>query len=331
MKRTSERRVEYPFRYRRPPPSGNVINGLSERNHRRAVPVFHAVGRQPIAWGALQRLYHTTTSFAELRAVFRAYWEYRRAVGPVARKRTLGTDPAEATSLVKQMARDSGSALVGVTRLDSAFLYEGLAPRYEYAVCVARPMELNELRTAPSERAALAVLRGYHDVTRVANDLAQAIRELGWAAEAAAGLDSQEVLHIPLAISAGLGQLGKHGSLMSREHGPNIRLAAVMTDLPLVPDAPVEIAVDDACTRCHRCEQACPVDAIGSEKQTVRGERKWYVDFDRCAPYFVGANSCGFCLAVCPWSKPGVGRRISERLLARRNETREGADSCEPS
>ncbi len=117
---------------------------------------------------------------------------------------------------------------------------------------------------------------------------------------------------------AGLGELGKHGSMINDVWGASFRLAAVTTDLPLVPDAPREFGVDDFCTRCQVCVRLCPPDAIYDDKQLVRGARKWYVDFDKCIPYFNDTVGCGICIAECPWSLPGVAPRLVQKLLRRR-------------
>ena len=117
---------------------------------------------------------------------------------------------------------------------------------------------------------------------------------------------------------AGMGQLGKHGSLIHPEFGPMFRMAYVLTDLPLIVDEPVDIAVDDFCQLCQLCTTACPPGAIFSEKQWVRGELKWYVDFDKCVPYFNENMGCGICLAVCPYSKPGVSGTLIDKMLRRR-------------
>ena len=44
----------------------------------------------------------------------------------------------------------------------------------------------------------------------------------------------------PLAVDAGLGEVGRLGYLMTKEFGPRIRLSAVTTNLTLVPDKPVD-------------------------------------------------------------------------------------------
>ena len=125
---------------------------------------------------------------------------------------------------------------------------------------------------------------------------------------------------IPAAIAAGLGELGKHGSIINRELGSRFRLSAVTTDLPLVADSPDEFGIDDYCTRCNACTNACPPGAIAEEKHLVRGVTKWYVDFDKCIPYFGEALGCAACIVRCPWSIPGASENILAKL--RRRETR---------
>ncbi|MEL6132256.1 MAG: 4Fe-4S dicluster domain-containing protein, partial [Bacteroidota bacterium] len=92
------------------------------------------------------------------------------------------------------------------------------------------------------------------------------------------------------------------------------------TDIPLAVDRAEEIGVDEFCLSCQICSCNCPPQAISDTKQMVRGEEKWYVDFDKCIPYFVDHDGCGICLEVCPWSEPGRGSLISEKMLARLSE-----------
>lgn len=174
--------------------------------------------------------------------------------------------------------------------------------------------------TAPEEPSRLAVLDAYVDAGKLAIDLAKRIRALGWEAEAHTNNDfhASDVVHVPVAMDAGLGQLGKHGSLITVEHGSNVRLATVLTDLPLVPSAPVDIGVDDFCASCQVCVTNCPPHAIFETKQLVRGELRWYVDFDTCTPYFSANGGCGICIEVCPWSEEGRGSFIRDKMLARR-------------
>ncbi|MBT7077706.1 MAG: 4Fe-4S dicluster domain-containing protein, partial [Pelagibacterales bacterium] len=131
------------------------------------------------------------------------------------------------------------------------------------------------------------------------------------------GPNTEDVLMIPAAIEAGLGQLGKHGSLINRTFGSNFRLSMVLTDLPLEPDTPDEFGSEEFCESCQVCANACPPDAIFREKQLIRGDKKWYVDFDKCIPYFGEHLACGICIAVCPYTRPGVAPRLIEKSARR--------------
>jgi epoxyqueuosine reductase QueG len=64
-----------------------------------------------------------------------------------------------------------------------------------------------------------------------------------------------------------------------------------------------------------------PADAIYPERQWVRSDQKWYVDFDSCLPYFVENQTCGICLAVCPWSRLGVAENLVQKMARRLNKT----------
>jgi Pyruvate/2-oxoacid:ferredoxin oxidoreductase delta subunit len=319
------------FRYRNPPMPGNTINGLGESEKRRPRKVFHrspmgAPDREPAAWSALDFHFNMISGIgtplfglAVLRHVLMNRWQLRRANGPVApRPVAEGDAAANAARVRNQIKRRYGSALVGFTRLTDDDLYEDESVPYLYAVCIGMPMRREEMVFAPRARADVEVLRSYREIAKVAVETSEFIRAMGWPAKAYGETKSTEVLHIPLAIRAGIGQLGKHGSMICKEYGSNFRLATVLTDLPLAEDRPVDIGVDDLCLKCSRCVQDCPPRAISDTKQLVRGETKWYVDFDKCVPYFAETAGCAICIEVCPWSEPGRGPGLSDKLLAKR-------------
>jgi len=310
----------YAFGYRSPPESGNVINGLGEREKTRARKVFHSSSGEPLAWKALDDFFSIINPWHVVRHVIFNTWQLRRSDGPVRARRREVSDPAAMAAEVKALARRLGASLVGVAEVTEQDLYVGRDPGLRLAVCLGLEMDREEMSFAPQARAAAEVMRTYRVVARVAVRLAEEIRAMGWPARAYGNPNSTDILMIPLAVRAGLGELGKHGSMIGVEHGSNFRLAAVLTDLPLALDRPVDIGVDDVCTVCRRCVDDCPPRAIFEEKQLVRGERKWYVDFDKCIPYFVKTYGCAICIEVCPWSEPGRGPALSERVLALRRE-----------
>lgn len=309
---------EYAFVYQEPPRSGNLINGLGETARRRPDPIFHGTGGEVLEWSALDRLFVTlNTSWAMWYSV-RNLWALRHANGPVAPEKAAAEDPEALTTAIKEKARQSGAALVGVTPVVDEHVMSGREIPYRTAICLGFPMDREKMAAVPWKRANREVMRSYLESTKTAVRLARHIRGLGWPARAF-GLNCNDIQQLPLAINAGIGQLGKHGSLICKDYGSNLRLSSVLTDLPLVPDAPVDIGVDDLCIVCQRCRIDCPPDAIHDEKQMVRGTSKWYVDFDKCAPYFTKTWGCGICIEVCPWSETGQGAVLSAKLLAKRN------------
>ena len=128
---------------------------------------------------------------------------------------------------------------------------------------------------------------------------------------------------IPPALACGFGELGKHGSLITPEMGASFRLSAVLTDAPFAPTPPREFGIDDFCASCRVCEDACPPEAIFSEKQTVRGVKEVVCRFDKCLPFFNQTHGCAICIAVCPWSRPGVGENLAAKLARRAERLQE--------
>ena len=309
---------DYAFGYETPPRSGNEINGLGVAEKVRARHIFHNPGNSDIEWHALNDFFTMINPWPVVKHLLGNLWLMREREGPVARQRTPVDDPAAMAAELKAVARAHGAPLVGITTVTDDEIFEGHSVPYRTAICVGMPMDRDEMKHVPQPPAAVEVLRVYKEVSRSAIALAKHIRAMGWGAKAYGDPNSSDILHIPLAIKAGLGQLGKHGSMINDEYGSNFRLAAVLTEMPLALDAPRDIGVDDVCMSCRRCVVDCPPDAIFESKQLVRGETKWYVDFDKCTPYFVKTFGCAICIQVCPWSVPGEAGRLSAKMLAKR-------------
>ena len=323
MRQSNAPKPEYAFGYKHPPRPGNEINGLGVAEPKRAVHVFHDSSGGPLPHHALDDFFSYINPWGVVQHLLRNTWQLRRRDGPLNPERAVVDDPEAMAREIKAVAMRLGAELVGITEITDDAIYEGHEVPHTYAICIGLSMDRNEMVHVPETRAAVEVMNCYRRVSRIAVELSEKIRDMGWPARAYGNPNSTDLLHIPLAIAAGLGELGKHGSMISKEFGSNFRLAAVATDLPMATDHPVDIGVDDICLTCRRCEIDCPPGAIAPEKQLVRGQTKWYVDFDKCVPYFVKTFGCAICIEVCPWSEPGRGPSISERMLARRSAARE--------
>ena len=304
--------------YKNPPRPGNLINGLDESEWRQASHVFHNDGNSKLEWDQLDQFFAYINPWPVVLYIFKNIWNLRKARGPAAPRTREVTDPTAISSEIKELARSLGADLSGITTVKPEYIYQDHDVPYRYVISIGVEMNRHRMRNVPDTESATEVMRAYERVGFVVSELSDRIRKMGWPARSYGNPNSGDLLQIPPAIDAGLGQLGKHGSLISRDHGSNFRLGCVVTDLPMSIDAPLDIGVDDLCSVCNVCVRDCPVDPIYDTRQLVRGTRKWYVDFDKCIPYFCETYGCGICIEVCPWSEPGRGPWLSEKLLTKR-------------
>jgi Pyruvate/2-oxoacid:ferredoxin oxidoreductase delta subunit len=313
------------FRFLKPKISGNAINGLGEARRRQPTPVYH---RRDI-WHPF-RLVQETLYWRALferrlaRYLRNAERMSRTPFVPIAERR-IEASPESWTERIKEFALSHEADLVGVARMNPEWIFEGSERDVSepWIAVLGVAMDYSKLSTAPAKPHAYEVLSQYNRGQRAAIALANWIRKQGWHARGHCGPLAGPVSIIPAAIAAGLGELGKHGSMINRKYGSSFRLAYVLTELPLAEDRPDDLGVDQFCTNCQLCTNLCPPQAIFGTKQLVRGEMKWYVDFDRCVPYFNDTYGCAICLVACPWSRPGVAERLTAKMLRKLEERQE--------
>ena len=101
--------------------------------------------------------------------------------------------------------------------------------------------------------------------------------------------------------------MGKNSNLITKKNGSFYFLAEIICDLDLVQD----LAVTDHCGSCTRCIDACPTQAIISDK-IIDGSRcisyatielkDQIPDFfkDKMEDWMFG---CDICQDVCPWNR----------------------------
>ena len=221
----------------------------------------------------------------------------------------------DASEKIKALARELGADMVGITPVDPNYVYEGFDLTHEFAVVFAIAMDYEgELLQVPRKESNIEYLRVYEALSRVAVRLAQAIREMGYAARAHTVRDEQLAM-LPHAQQAGFGELGKHGSLINRELGCSFRIGMVTTELPLMSDLPRSEGIQDFCQNCRMCVSYCPGDAISDEMDTIRETERWIVDTARCAPFFSAHFGCAVCLQVCPINAKAFGGRFRDAYV----------------
>lgn len=321
MKAKNPPPTELNYAYVNPPHSGNDINGVGVQEKvrpRKIAPDDFTI--QDYDYKALWDFFFMTLPWSVFKVFILGMFESRKARGPVAKTQTQVDDPDAMAQSIKQKAIEIGAGIVGITYAkDDLLLYEDDEPYdYKYAIMLGTPQDRKKMEQVPQPEAGLEVVTTYRRSSKDANHLAAYIRSLGWRAEAFAL--GRDILMIPTAIQAGLGELGKHGSLICKEYGSNFRLTMILTDLPMTVDKPVDIGVQDVCATCQACTINCPPGAISDKKSMVRGVEKWYVDYDKCAWYFSKTIGCSICVEVCPWSTPGRGVKLSDLMLAKREK-----------
>jgi epoxyqueuosine reductase len=303
----------------RPDVSGNAINGLNETQARAPRMVYWAPNPDDIPHGAMQRwFYQVDPANPDLA---RAREDRARILAqPIAdlQGAPVRQAPETWTRSLQHFVAGADIDMVGVARMDPAWIYEGQQVTQSRVVMLAVAHDHAQISTAPASTAGAEVVRQYGRAGAAAKTVAGWFRQQGWDAEPVTGPMTSKLLLIPPAMACGMGELGKHGSLINAEFGSSFRLAAVLTDTPLALTPPRSFGVDDFCSRCRVCENACPPEAIAPDKQVVRGVEKWYVDFDRCLPFFNQHHGCAICIAICPWSRPGAGLNLADKMARRR-------------
>jgi ferredoxin len=231
--------------------------------------------------------------------------------------RRLEREPSLMTAIVKGTARRLGADDVGIAELDpmSVYSHVGRGPEmwgapiensHRFAVVIALEMDYEHVEAAPRLPITMESAVQYLKGAQISISLARAIRSHGYPARAHIAGSNYQIMLPPVAYDAGLGELGRIGYLISPRFGARIRLGAVTTDMPLVPDSPRIFGVQEFCTVCRKCAVNCPSGAIPrGGKEWVRGVEKWPLAIEKCLHYWrLAGTDCGLCMKVCPYSHP---------------------------
>ncbi|MFC2019533.1 reductive dehalogenase [Chloroflexota bacterium] len=232
-------------------------------------------------------------------------------------------DPKKITQMIKKAARFFGASLVGIGQVARRWIYSHShdlrtlieAPietpaEYKYAIVMGYEMDYDTVKLSPTRLHGGGVGICYSRMAFAGSIMAQFIRGLGYKA---IPIGNDTALSIPLAIDAGLGELSRMGLLITPQFGPRVRVNKVLTNLPLIPDSPIEFGVWDFCSKCEKCARNCPGQAIKYGEPTAeinnisnrRGLFRWPLNAEKCLGFFAqNHGDCSNCIRVCPFNKP---------------------------
>jgi len=237
--------------------------------------------------------------------------------GPVNPERKKIDDVERAAAEIKTFARNLGADDVGIARLTPIMIRQGLDLPHDYVICMIIAEDYAEALKGPraTEQEACDV---YVRCSEVATEMAAHIRSLGYPAIAHHN-GACDIQAIPAMMAAGLGELGKHGSLVHPELGASHRPGIVTTTMPLAVDAPAVFGVQDTCLHCNLCSNNCPADAIPEEEFVLTaGVRRWVTDIEKCYVFSrLRAEYCHICVDVCPYVHMANGDPIKRQLYKR--------------
>lgn len=232
--------------------------------------------------------------------------QYQRLDGPVSAIIQPLTS-SEAAQRIKSKAIELGANMVGICEVEPSDIYKGREVSERFAIAVGQKMLWRAFQTVPSHESAVECLRIYFTLGEIIISLAQFIRDMGYPCKIEHPIGDSDLLHIPIGLKAGFGELGRHGSIIHPQWGPLFRMGSIVTDMVMDIDHPIDAGIAKFCDNCRACRIYCPAKAIPDERDPRAGKdhlgnNRYIVDTAKCFPYFAKYNYCSMCLPVCVYN-----------------------------
>jgi len=229
--------------------------------------------------------------------------------------RSRHSDPAANARAVKALSYFLGSDLTGICEVPRYAWYshkEDGRPievyhRYAVVMLIDQGFDTMEGASGDDWISGTQSMRGYLRGAEIAGVMSEFLRGLGFSSRAQTNADS-DVLHIPLILWAGLGELSRIGELVLNPFvGPRFKSVVLTTDIPMEVDRPIDFGLQYFCDNCRKCARECPCDAIPwGDKVMFNAYEMWKIDAERCARYRLTNSkgaACGRCMKTCPLNK----------------------------
>ncbi len=215
---------------------------------------------------------------------------------------------------IKKYALSLGVDLVGFSALNFSPITNLNTLKYAVTIAVKLPdAVLKTIENKPT----IAYFHEYRSANAMLDNctfkIAREIEKLGYLSfpiAASQSLPQSEYSalfsHKHSARLAGLGFIGKSGLFISKEFGSKIRLATVLTDMPLTAELPV---IKNGCGECNNCVKLCPAGAISGKIYEPGMKREDFFSAEKCSHNMktykdIGRGAvCGICIKACPYNK----------------------------
>ena len=217
-------------------------------------------------------------------------------------------------------------------RLDPTLLVDGAKSVISLSYNYFPKVKIDEINNFKISKYAYG--EDYHEVIKdilknMVAEIQEEIGEFGFRVF----VDSAPVLEKAWARKSGLGWVGKNANLITKKHGSFYFLAEIICDLELEYDLPVT----DHCGSCRACIDACPTQAIVSDRIVDGSKCISYATIElknEIPDYFNGKMDdwmfgCDVCQDVCPWNRfsaPTLQEKFApnfQKLNFRKNEWKE--------
>jgi reductive dehalogenase len=228
------------------------------------------------------------------------------------------SDPSSSADTMKAIAHALGGDMTGICAIPDYAWYShqedgsDIQPYHRNAIVILIDQGFETMEGASGDDwiSGAQSMRAYMRGAEIAGVLADHIRSLGHAARSHTNFDS-DLLHIPLVLQAGLGELSRIGELVLNPFvGPRFKSVVVSTDMPLTADKPIDFGLQDFCGKCNKCARECPCGAIPFGGKTIfNGYEIWKPDAEKCVRYRVTnqkGSACGRCMKTCPFNAEGL-------------------------
>ena len=237
---------------------------------------------------------------------------------PVEQSPELPADLIERSNHLKALCHFMDADIVGICEVPEYAWYSHnldgteIPPRHKYAIVMLIDQGYETMAGSSGDDwiSASQSYRAYLRGSEVATVVANYLNELGIEAQSHTNSDS-DVLHLPLILQAGLGELSRIGEVVLNPFlGPRFKSSVVTTNLELAVDKPIDFNLQKFCDSCLKCARECPCGAISfGDKVMFNGYEMWKPDVEACTRYRVSnpaGSGCGRCMKVCHFNKKGL-------------------------